>query len=142
MNNLNSILIEGNLVRDPEYRTTPKGTSVSKISIACNRFFRQDNNLEKEVGFFDVESWGKNAERVNQHGHKGRGVRVVGRLKQDRWQSADGKAMSRVIIVAEHVEFRPDFQQNQSPAEESGDVDYTDEAEGSEVEAENLVPSF
>jgi len=26
MNDLNSILIEGNLVREPQYRTTPRGT--------------------------------------------------------------------------------------------------------------------
>jgi single-strand DNA-binding protein len=28
MNNLNSVLIEGNLVRDPLLRKTPKGTSI------------------------------------------------------------------------------------------------------------------
>ena len=38
---------------------------------------------------------------------KGRGVRVVGRLKQDRWTDADGKGRSRIFIVAEHVEFKP-----------------------------------
>jgi single-strand DNA-binding protein len=38
---------------------------------------------------------------------KGRGVRVVGRLKQDRWTDPDGKPHSRVEIVAEHVEFKP-----------------------------------
>ena len=40
-NNLNSILIEGNLVRgDPEYRETAKGTALCKFAIASNRFFR------------------------------------------------------------------------------------------------------
>ena len=38
---------------------------------------------------------------------KGSGVRVVGRLKQDRWNSEDGKARSRVKIVAEHIEAKP-----------------------------------
>jgi single-strand DNA-binding protein len=33
----------------------------------------------------------------------------VGRLKQDRWNGTDGKLHSRVTIVAEHVEFRPEF---------------------------------
>jgi single-strand DNA-binding protein len=35
----------------------------------------------------------------------------VGRLKQDRWNGADGKPHSKIAIVAEHVEFRPDFRQ-------------------------------
>jgi single-strand DNA-binding protein len=109
MNNLNSILIEGNLVRDPLYRSTPKGTPVCTFSLASNRFFRQDSGLEKEVSFFDVETWAKLADACNNLGKKGRGVRVVGRLKQDRWTGSDGKPRSRVSIVAEHVEFRPEF---------------------------------
>ena len=112
MNNLNSILIEGNLVRDPLYRTTPKGTPLCTFTLASNRFFKQDSGLEKEVSFFDVESWAKLAENCYNLGRKGRGVRVVGRLKQDRWNGSDGKSHSKVAIVAEHVEFKPEFKKN------------------------------
>jgi single-strand DNA-binding protein len=112
MNNLNSILIEGNLVRDPLFRATPKGTPVCTFSLASNRFFRQDTGLEKEVSFFEVETWAKLAEACSNLGKKGRGVRVVGRLKQDRWTGTDGKPRSRIAIVAEHVEFRPEFKKN------------------------------
>ena len=115
MNNLNSILIEGNLVRDPLFRTTPKGTPLCTFSLASNRFFRQDSGLEKEVSFFDVETWSKLAEACYSKGHKGRGVRVVGRLKQERWNDPEGKSRSRVTIVAEHVEFRPDFRREGDP---------------------------
>jgi single-strand DNA-binding protein len=109
MNNLNSILIEGNLVRDPLLRSTPKGTSVCTFCLASNRFYKQDSEWEKEVGFLDVETWAKLAENCYNMGHKGRGVRVVGRLKQERWIGSDGKPRSKVTIVAEHVEFRPEF---------------------------------
>ena len=81
MNNLNSILIEGNMVCEPKYRTTPKGTPVCTFSLASNRSYRQDNGYEKEVSFFDVETWAKLADICNNMGRKGRGVRVVGRLK-------------------------------------------------------------
>jgi single-strand DNA-binding protein len=111
MNNLNSLIIEGNLVRDPMYRETAKGTPMSTFSFASNRFFKRDENMEKEVSYFDVESWGKVAEMVNNLGRKGRGVRVVGRLKQDRWQDKEGKNQSKTVIVAEHVEFRPEFKE-------------------------------
>lgn len=107
MNNLNSILIEGNLVRDPELSYTPKGTAVCKFSVACNRAFKQDDQLQKEVSYFDVSTWTRLAEVCGEYLKKGRGVRVVGRLKQDRWADADGKPHSRVFIVAEHVEFKP-----------------------------------
>ena len=109
MNNLNSVLIEGNMVRDPMIRSTPKGTQVCNFSIASNRYFRQESNLEKETGFFEVEAWGKLANTCSIQGRKGRGVRVVGRLKQDRWTGVDGKSHNKVAIVAEHVEYRSDF---------------------------------
>ncbi|MDR2552417.1 MAG: single-stranded DNA-binding protein [Treponema sp.] len=114
MNNLNSILIEGNLVRDPLYRSTPKGTPVCTFTLASNRFFKQDSGLEKEVGFFDVETWAKLADNCYNLGHKGRGARVVGRLKQERWNGSDGKPHSKVTIVAEHVEFRPEFKKGET----------------------------
>lgn len=107
MNNLNSVLVEGSLVREPEFRTTEKGTPLCTFSMASNRYYKAEAGLEKEVSFFEIVAWSKLAETVNNLGKKGRGVRVVGRLKQDRWDDAEGKPHSKITIVAEHVEFRP-----------------------------------
>ena len=148
MNNLNSILIEGNLVRDPLFRTTPKGTSLCTFTLASNRFFKQDSGLEKEVSFFDVESWARLAENCYNLGRKGRGVRVVGRLKQERWNGSDGKTHSKVAIVAEHVEFKPDFKKNNgdgnsNPASQDSPVnsvsDLAEAAMGQEETGENTA---
>ena len=109
MNSLNSILIEGNMVRDPLLKSTPNGTIVCSFSIASNRFYWQDSNMEREVSFFEVEAWGRVANSCANYGRKGRGVRVVGRLRQERWVGSDGKNHTRVSIVAEHVEYRSDF---------------------------------
>jgi len=109
MNNLNSILIEGTLTRDPVLKNTAKGTALCNLCLASNRYFKQENGYEKEVSFFDVEAWSKLAEACYARGKKGRGVRVVGRLKQSRWNDTEGKNHSRISIVAEHIEFRPDF---------------------------------
>ena len=112
MNNLNSILIEGNLVRDPEPKTTTKGATLCNMTIATNRFLKQEADFEKEVSYFNVETWSKLAENCLNLGRKGRGVRVVGRLKQERWNDSEGKSRSRVVIVAEHIEFRPAYKKN------------------------------
>jgi single-strand DNA-binding protein len=121
MNNINSILIEGNIIRDPVMKTTPKGTSVCTFTIANNRYYKEGDGteLEKEVSFFDVETWARLAEACYSKGKKGRGVRVVGRLKQNRWADTDGKEYSKIFIVPEHVEFRPEFK----PQEEKQDAD-------------------
>ncbi len=109
MNSLNSILLEGNLVRDPEMGATPKGTQFCKFSIASNRYYKQEGEKVDEVSYFDVEVWSKLAENCQNNLEKGRGVRVVGRLKQDRWHDEDGKGRTKVKIVGEHVEFKPQF---------------------------------
>jgi single-strand DNA-binding protein len=108
MNNLNSILIEGVLKADPLYRVTPKGTPVCTFSIMSNRCDNVDGCLQKEVYFFGIEARSKLAKTCNERGYKGRGVRVVGHLREERWSGDDGKQRSRVVIVADHVEFRPE----------------------------------
>jgi len=114
LNNLNSIIIEGNLVRDPLLKTIPNGHQVCSFALASNRFYKQNDETEKEVSFFEVETWSRLAETCGQTLKKGRGVRVVGRLKQDRWEDATGKSQSRLKIVAEHVEFKPVFKKNEA----------------------------
>ena len=135
MNNLNSILIEGNLVKDPELSYTAKGTAVCTFSVACNRAFKQDDQLQKEVSFFDVSTWTRLAEVCAEYLKKGRGVRVVGRLKQDKWTDADGKPHSRVLIVAEHVEFKPQLKKQDAEGARDSENEQDDEETGQKEEA-------
>ena len=153
MNSLNSILVEGNLTRDPVLNETPKGTSVCTFGLASNRFYKQGDENVQEVSFFDVETWARLADNCAEHLNKGRGVRVVGRLKQDRWKDQEGKNHSRVKIVAEHVEFRPQFKGNGKDGEaekakdrEEKDIDVQAadverELEGLEPEKEEVMAS-
>ena len=140
MNNLNSILVEGNLVRDPELSYTTKGTAVCKFSVACNRFFKQEEEMQKEVSYFDVSTWARLAEVCVEYLKKGRGVRVVGRLRQDRWTDPEGKPRSRIEIVAEHVEFKPQFKNKDDDGkEEKAEGEETGAEERQEEEVEKAV---
>jgi single-strand DNA-binding protein len=125
MNQLNSILIEGNLTKDPDLNSTKSGTSVCNFSLASNRYYKKNGEGQNEVSFFDVETWSKLAENCGEYLKKGRGVRVVGRLKQDRWVDTEGKTRTKVKIVAEHVEFKPDFK-NRSEDKSDGDEKLTE----------------
>jgi len=118
MNNLNSIIVEGNLTRDPEYRLTPKGKPVCMLSVASNRYYKKDEETKEETSFFNVETWAKLADNCNQYLTKGRGVRVVGRLKQDRWTNPEGQNRERLKIVAEHIDFKPQYKKNRLESEE------------------------
>ena len=46
-------------------------------------------------------------------------MRVVGRLKQDRWEDDSGQRRSRVDVIAEHVEFKPQRREETESAPEA-----------------------
>lgn len=141
MNAMNQIIIEGNVVRDSQIKETQRGTRVATMPIASNRVFKDSNgDFQSEVSFFDVQAWGqKFCESVAKNGIKGRGVRVVGRLKQDRWKNDSGKSQSRIYIIADHIDFKPvpkeSFQESESKEnfgsqnEKSSDFDFEPETD-------------
>ena len=101
MNHLNSVLIEGVIKDRAQLRETSDGTSVCTFSVV-NKWFYQDHEY---VSNFIVEVGGKLGEAVFEKGKKGRGVRVVGWLKEEQ-HIGGKKQQSRIIIMADHVEFR------------------------------------
>jgi len=107
MNSLNSVLLEGNLTGDPEKIDMENGGIVTKFQLASSRFRTVDGTGVEDVIFFDVEACNRVALLCLKSLAKGRGVRVVGRLAQDRWTDKDGKNHTKVKIVAETVEFKP-----------------------------------
>ena len=143
MNQLNSIILEGNVVRDAVLLEPSEGFKVCKLCIAVNRFYKNKNDqASEEVSFFDVECFGKSAEYCQKKAIKGRGVRVVGRLKQDSWKDNSGKSQSRVFVVAEHIEYKPVVNKQDSSSEkaekEKESVVYK-EAEKEPVPVEEIV---
>lgn len=106
MSQLNQLIIEGNLVRDPEYKEGLTGKNLSTFTLAVNRLTRNAaGEVQHEAQFFDVEAWGGTAEFGKKNGFKkGDELRVVGRLKQNTWMDETGKKHSKLSIVAEHID--------------------------------------
>lgn len=102
MTDLNSLQIVGNLTKDAELKYIANGMAVCKMSIAVNRSFKKNDAWQDETSFFDVEAWGKLAERLSGVS-KGQRVLVIGSLKQESWEK-DGVKQSKVKIVADSVE--------------------------------------
>ena len=106
MNFLNQIILEGNVVTDVYYSIVPvPHARVEVLSLGSYR--NSEGDVVKEESCFEVEGIGSLAESMNKHCRKGRGMRIIGRLKQNRWKDEDGVTRSRVSVVAEHVEFKP-----------------------------------
>lgn len=79
-----TIIVVGNLGKDPEMRYTPSGQAVTSFSVATSRQYTASNGqLVKETVWFKVAAWGKLAETCNQYLKKGRTVLVEGRMVSD-----------------------------------------------------------
>jgi single-strand DNA-binding protein len=104
MNYLNSVLIEGELVRDPVMRPLKNGTPMVTMPI-------DSKDIEVGTNLLDIQADWKLAKTCLESGYKGRGIRVQGRLRQDRSIKENGEEelLPRIYVVAEWIEFKPDF---------------------------------
>lgn len=108
MNSLNSILLDGELDRVPELKKAHNGTKICTFTVKSVRWIQDPNGkLDPEYSYFEVESWAALADRCAYELTEGRGIRVVGRLKQNLTFHEDGTKTEKVIIIAEHVDFKP-----------------------------------
>ena len=106
MNNLNTVLMEGTLIRDPERSNQAEGSSTCKLALANNRYYFKAGDWVQDASFFTIYVFGPVAEACLKVLKKGRGIRIVGRLKQLRYTIA-GISREKVAILAEHIEFQP-----------------------------------
>lgn len=108
-----TIIIVGNVGKDPEMRYTPSGQAVTSFSVAVNESFTNSNGERiKRTIWFRVSAWGKQAETCNQYLKKGRMVLVEGRLTADPntgapriWTKQDGSAGASFEVSAQTVRF-------------------------------------
>ncbi len=107
-----TLIIVGNLGRDPEMRYTPSGQPVTSFSVASSRSYTNPSGEKvDETTWFRVTAWGKQAETCNQYLHKGSKVLVEGRLTPDKnggprvWTRQDGTPGASFEVTASTVRF-------------------------------------
>ncbi len=108
-----TIIIVGNLGRDPEMRYAPNGNAVTTLNVASNRTYTDSSGQRiKETTWFRVSVWGKQAENVNTYLQKGSSVLVEGELRPDKetgnprtYTRADGSTGTSYEVTARTVRF-------------------------------------
>lgn len=106
MPELNSVVIAGNLTKDPIFRQTTNGTPVVNFSIASNRRFRDKNEDWKEdVCYVGVVAWNRLAESCRDKLRKGNAVLVDGELQSRTFKTEDGNNRTIVEIKARRIQF-------------------------------------
>src|SRR5580698_2173874 len=101
----NSIVLVGNVTRDPELRFTPSGQATATFGLAVNRRWqnRQTQEWEEATSFFDVVCWRDMAENAAESLGKGSRIIVSGRLEQRSWETPDGDRRSKVEVIADEI---------------------------------------
>lgn len=102
--NLNKAMIIGNVVRDPEMRTTPNGQNVVSFSVATNFVWKDASGQRQEKAeFHNVVAWRRLAEIVNQYVKKGSKIYIEGRLQTRSWDDPNGVKRYRTEIIADNM---------------------------------------
>lgn len=113
----------GNLVRDPELKTTQSGKSLVKITIAVNRRYKKNDQIEQEVAFLNAEAWDTGAEVIAKNFVKGKPIIVHGPIVQDNWTTEDGQKRSALKLRIDSFEFVPGNPKRDSEPAEGGEAD-------------------
>ena len=143
MGNINSVIIEGNVVKNAELSRWPNGTPYCKFTIAHNKSYKdKDGNWIDIVNFFDCKINGNYAESMFKYLLKGKHLTVEGELSQNRWKDESGNSHSMIGINVSKVSFAPGYfqkegqglqqNQNQTPSQnqyQNNEPEYDAEAD-------------
>ena len=99
---MNKLMIIGNLVRDPEVRTTASGINVCTFTVAVNRRAKGDSQA---ADFFRVSAWRQLGDNCSRFLAKGRKVAVVGEVSVSAYTTQNGETRANLEVNAQDVEF-------------------------------------
>ena len=102
---LNTIILMGRLVADPELRSTTNGVAVCAFRIAVDRDYSGGNGAEKQTDFIDIVAWRQTAEFISRYFSKGRMIVVKGSLQSRKYQDKNGNNRVAWEVQTESVWF-------------------------------------
>jgi single-strand DNA-binding protein len=107
LENINRVIISGNLTREPELRATQGGTTILSLGVAVNdrRKNRQTGEWEDHANFVDCAMFGRRADSVSRYLRKGTHVTIEGKLRYESWEK-DGERKSRLSVLIDNIEFQ------------------------------------
>lgn len=136
---LNRVVLVGRLTKDPEFRTTPNGVSVTTFTIAVNRTFTNTQG-EREADFINCVTFRKQADNVNNYLSKGALAGVDGRIQSRSYENQDGKRVFVTEVVCDSVQFlepKNNNRSNNQPQQQKGQVQSGDNPFGNGMQNAN-----
>lgn len=100
---MNSVVLIGRLVKDPEIKFTKDNKKVARFTLAINRPVGKDK--EEQADFPRIVVFGKQAENCEKYLSKGKLAGVEGRIQTGNYKNEDNVTIYTTDIVANRVEF-------------------------------------
>jgi single-strand DNA-binding protein len=118
--NINKVIITGNLTRDPELRATQGGTTILSLGVAVNdrRKDRDTGEWVDHANFVDCTMFGKRADSVSRYLHKGTHVTIEGKLRYESWEK-NGERRSKLSVLVDNIEFQNKGESSERPTYET-----------------------
>lgn len=99
---INSVVLMGRLTAEPELRSTTSGISITRFTIAVNRYSKDG---EDKADFINITAWRKTAEIVSKYFRKGSMIAVQGSIQTDTYTDREGNKRYSFQVVANNVSF-------------------------------------
>ena len=98
-----TIIIDGNLGRDPEIRYTPSGMAVANFTIATSEKWKdkQSGEMQERTEWHRIVAWGRLGEICGEYLSKGRQVYIEGRLQTRQWEKDGVTRYTTEVVAAE-----------------------------------------
>ena len=103
---LNKVTLIGRLGADPEVKSMPSGGSVTNITLATSRRWKDKQSGERrdETEWHRITFFNRIAEVVGEYLRKGSLIYVEGRIRTRKWQDQNGQDRYTTEIIAEQMQ--------------------------------------
>lgn len=98
----NHVILTGRVSKPPLRHHRPDGSPVLQFSLEFNH--QENASGEEKKGRVDIVAIGKLAELEPGFPQCGQSLLVEGRLQQRRWQTPEGRDLSRFEVIATHFQ--------------------------------------
>lgn len=101
---LNSVILMGRLVADPELKTTSSNLSVLSFSVAVDRAY-QSQGQERQADFINCVAWRQNADFISKYFRKGQMIAIQGSIQTRNYEDRNGNKRTAVEVVVDRASF-------------------------------------
>lgn len=119
---LNSVNLQGRLVRDPDVREITGGKKLATFTLAVDKG-------KDATDFIDCQAFDRTADTIGSYVHKGDMIVVTGRLSINLWKDKEGKNRKDYRVTVYDVNFCGPRKTEEKPKESQGFVELPDDGE-------------